>query len=243
MLRTLIIDDEPGARSDVRWLLSGHPDHTVVGEAATFAAARTRLARDDYDLVFLDVQLVGGNGFDLVPHVRTGAKIIFITAFDRHALRAFEVNALDYLLKPVSAERFAASLARLDSGTPPPPPSDSAAPFRPDDVVLVQTGTGDRFVSLPQISAILSNENYSDLLLRSGERVLTRRTMKSWEESLPAAQFMRVHRQAIVNLQCVESHHRDTRETAELRVAGVRDPVPVSRSFLIDVETRLKANA
>ena len=239
MLRTLIIDDEAGARAEVRWLLSAHPGYPVVGEAATFATARTRLTTADYDLVFLDVQLVGGNGFDLVPHVRAGARIIFVTAFDQHALRAFEVNALDYLLKPVSTERFAASLARLHENGSAPPPANAPA-VATTDTVLVHTDAGDRFVPVAQMSAIFSNENYSDLLLRSGERFLTRRTMKAWEDLLPPAQFMRVHRQALVNLAHVERQRRDTRETGELVVTGARDPVPVSRSFLADVESRLQ---
>ncbi len=236
-MRTLIIDDEPAARAEVRWLLSAHSGYTVVGEAATFTAARTRLNAPDYDLVFLDVQLVGGNGFDLVPQVRPGARIIFVTAFDRHALRAFEVNALDYLLKPVSTERFAASLARLqaDRGEARP----AATPFMSSDTVLVHTDAGDRFVPVLQISAIFSNENYSDLQLRTGERFLTRRTMKAWEDLLPATQFMRVHRQALVNLASIEQQRRDTRETAELVVTGAREPVPVSRSYLAEVEARL----
>jgi two-component system, LytTR family, response regulator len=237
-MRTLIIDDEPAARAEVRWLLSSHPGYTVVGEAATFQAARARLAATDYDLVFLDVQLVGGNGFELVPHVPPAARIIFVTAFDRHALRAFEVNALDYLLKPVAVERFAASLARLqgEGGAARPP----APAVTPTDTVLVHTEAGDRFVPVVQISAIFSNENYSDLQLRTGERFLTRRTMKAWEDLLPAASFMRVHRQALVNLGSVERQRRDTRETAELVVTGAREPVPVSRSYLADVEARLQ---
>ena len=238
MRRTLIIDDEAGARAEIRWLLGVHAGYPVVGEAATFASARSRLAKDDYDLVFLDIQLVGGNGFDLVPHVHGGARVIFVTAFDQHALRAFEVNALDYLLKPVAPERFAASLARLEQAVS---ASSPAVAFRPDDTVLVHTDRGDRFVPVAEISAIFSNENYSDVQLRSGERFLTRRTMKAWEDTLPAAQFMRVHRQALVNVACIESHQRDSRETALLRVTGAREPVSVSRSFLADVEARLAA--
>lgn len=241
MHRTLVIDDEAGARAEIRWLLSKHPGYSIVAEAATFASARMWLAKALYDLVFLDIQLIGGSGFDLVPHVRADARIVFVTAFDQHALRAFEVNALDYLLKPVSPERFAASLARLQN--PAAAPAETGQVFRADDTVMVSTEGGARFILLTEISAIFSNENYSDLQLRNGERVITRRTMKSWEDTLPATHFMRVHRQAFVNLTFVEGHRRDSRETAELRVAGVREPVPVSRSFLSEVESRLGAGA
>lgn len=232
--RVLLIDDEPAARAELRWLLSAYPGYGVVGEAATLATARTRLRERDYDLVFLDVQLVGGSGFELVPEIHPPARTIFITAFDTFAVRAFDVNALDYLLKPVSTARFAAALARVARPieAEPPPRSASTPPFRIDDAVLVRTDFGDRFVPLAQISAVLSNENYSEIILRDGERLLTRRTMKAWEEMLPPAQFQRVHRQALVNLAAVESHRRDTRETLELRIAGLREPVAVSRANL-----------
>lgn len=235
MRRVLLIDDEAAARAELRWLLSPYASHVVVGEAATFARARTRLEDPDYDLVFLDVQLVGGNGFDLVPHVARGARIIFVTAFDRFAVRAFEVNALDYLLKPVSTERFAVALAKSTGESAAAP----RAAFRADDSVFIQTDDGKRFVPLAAISAVLSNENYSDVLLRTGERLLTRRTMKIWEDLLPATQFLRVHRQAIVNVSAIESHRRDTRETFELYLAGVKTPVPVSRSFVADLRPHL----
>lgn len=237
MRRVLLIDDEPAARAELRWLLSPYPGHTVIGEAATFARARTRLEEHDYDLVFLDVQLVGGNGFDLVPHVARAARIIFVTAFDKFAVRAFEVNALDYLLKPVATERFAVALAKSTGESAAAP----RAAFRADDTVLIQGDDGKRFVPLAAISAVLSNENYSDVLLRTGERLLTRRTMKTWEDLLPPAQFLRVHRQAIVNVAAIESHRRDTRETFELSLAGVKTPVAVSRSFTADLKPHLGA--
>lgn len=243
--RVLLIDDEADARAELRWLLSSHPAYTIVGEAATFAAARRLLRAGGYDLVFLDIQLFGGIGFDLVPDVAPPARVIFVTAYDRHALRAFEVNALDYLLKPVAPERFAAALARLAS--PGSQPSalgsqlPSPTPFRADDTVLVHTDTGDRFLPLTHIAAIFSNENYSDVHLRTHERFLTRRTLKSWEDTLPAANFRRVHRQALVNLAHIASHRRDTRETAELRVTGVPNPVPVSRAYLSDLRALLEA--
>lgn len=244
--RVLLIDDEADARAELRWLLSAHPAYTVVGEAATFADSRRLLRAGGYDLVFLDIQLFGGIGFDLVPDVAPPARIIFVTAYDRHALRAFEVNALDYLLKPVAPERFAAALARVaGSGAQLSPlnsqPSSSPPPFRADDTVLVHTDTGARFLPLAQIAAIFSNENYSEVHLRTHERFLTRRTLKSWEDTLPAAHFRRVHRQALVNVAHIESHHRDTRETAELRVTGVSNPVPVSRGFLPDLRPLLEA--
>jgi two-component system LytT family response regulator len=243
MIRTLIIDDEPIGRRVLRKLLSAHPQHVVVGEAGTFAQAQARLAQADYELVLLDIQLRGGNGFDLVPAIRPEARTIFVTAYDRYALRAFEVNAIDYLLKPVTEERFAAAVRRLGpaaasaGGTW----ADGGIALAPDDSVLVRTDAGDRFVPVVEIAAVLSNGNYSDVHLRSGQRLFTRRTMKTWDELLPPTHFARVHRHALVNVACVEQTHRDTRETLELRISGVRDTVGVSRNYVGDLLARLSA--
>jgi two-component system LytT family response regulator len=243
MLRTLIIDDEPLACRHLRKLIEREPHLTLAGEAGTFDQARGRLAAGDYDLVLLDIQLRGGNGFDLVPDVRAGARIIFVTAFDQHALRAFDVNALDYLLKPVTAERLASSVSRLQqTATVAAGDSVPAAPLKADDTVFIQTDTVARFVPLAQISAVLSNENYSDVHLRTGERLFTRRTMKIWEEMLPGAHFTRIHRCAIVNLVCVEQCVRDARDSAVAHITGVRTPVDVSRRYVTDLEARLKAS-
>lgn len=233
MSTALIIDDEPPACDILRALLAEHPSVTVVGEAGTVTAARARLAQHDYDLVFLDVQLRGGTGFDLVPHVRPGARIVFITAYDVHALRAFEVNALDYLVKPVAPARLANALARLGSAT-------TATPFSPSrplligDRVLIKVGAGsERFVSLADIRFVASNENYSEIALGAvGERLLVRRTMKAWEDTLPAEHFVRVHRQMIVNVAHVQRVDRASESTSLLHLDGVSDPVPASYRYI-----------
>ena len=105
-LKALIIDDEPAARDDLRRLLAAHAEITVAGEAGRFAAAEELLRTADYDLVFLDVELRGGTGFDLLPHVRPEAWIIFVTAHSHYAVRAFEVNALDFLMKRLGFSSF-----------------------------------------------------------------------------------------------------------------------------------------
>jgi two-component system, LytTR family, response regulator len=111
-MRALIIDDEAPARAALRGLLRAHPEIALAGEADTIVAATPLLTAADYDLVFLDIQLRGGTGFDLVPLVRPAARIVFVTANDQFALRAFEANALDYLVKPVRPERLAEAIRR-----------------------------------------------------------------------------------------------------------------------------------
>jgi len=240
MLRALLIDDEPLACDILRALLAEHTAFAVVGEAGTVDEAVARLAVGDYDLVFLDIQLRGGNGFDLVPHVRVGARIIFVTAYDAYALRAFEVNALDYLLKPIAPERLTRALGRLDA-LPGAEPEPAAAPasialLTADDRLLLKLGAGnERFVRLADIRLIASCENYSEITLGDGAHFLVRKTMKAWEDQLPPGRFVRVHRTAIINLDHVVQLERETNSVSLLHLAGVDRPITVSHRYLEDL--------
>jgi two-component system LytT family response regulator len=223
----------------LRGLLRAHPEIVVVGEADSLADAKAWLARHDYDLVFLDIQLRGGSGFDLVPLVRPDAHIIFVTAFDQYAVRAFEVNALDYLLKPVRPHRMAEALGRIGA---PPDTLVTAPTLKPDDLVHIKSGNGTtRFIALPDIAAIESCENYSTVHLAGGTRFLVRRTMKMWEDTLPASHFVRVHRGTIVNLARYRGSERESYETTLLRLEGLADPVHASFRYLPELRARLTA--
>lgn len=248
MLRALLIDDEPAARADLQQLLAEHAaDVEIVAEAETMDDAEAALARADYDVVFLDVQLRGGTGFDLVPHVRPEARVVFVTAHDAFAVRAFEVNALDYLLKPIAPERLAESLARVAlacANAAPTEPAETpdagqAAPLRPSDSVYLRHNLRGRFVPLRQISAIEAEQNYSAARLADGSRLLLRRTLKSWEDVLPATHFMRVHRTAIVNLERVARYERDREEHTLLFVEGVAEPLGAARKLWPELHARL----
>jgi two-component system LytT family response regulator len=242
-MRALIIDDEAPARAALRGLLRDRPEITLVGEADTMVGAERRLGLNDYDLVFLDVQLRGGTGFDLLPSVRPEARVIFVTAFDQFAARAFEVNALDYLIKPVRPQRLEDALRRVT--VPPPEPTASATPaaaLTPSDLTYLKMGNGTtRFVALADLALIASNENYSEAHLGDGTRLFVRRTMKSWEESLPATHFVRVHRTAIVNLARYRGSKRESYETTLLHLDGLAEPVKASFRYLPELRERLTA--
>ncbi len=242
-MRAVIIDDEAPARAALRGLLRDHPEVTLAGEADAMEQAAARLGVADYDIVFLDVQLFGGTGFDLLPFVRPEARVIFVTAFDQFAARAFEVNALDYLIKPVRPQRLADALRRVAA-----PPPDSLTPFPagpalvPGDLVYLKTGNGtSRFVALGDIAMIASNENYSETHLGDGTRLFVRRTMKSWEDTLPATHFVRVHRSAIVNLARYRGADRQSHETTLLHLDGLAEPVKASFRYLPELRERLVA--
>ncbi len=240
MIRTLLIEDEPAARTILRRMLAAHPEVSIAGEAAGLPAARALLARNNYDVVFLDIELEGGSGFDLVPHVWREARIIFVTAHDRHALRAFEVNALDYLLKPVRAWRLAESLRRVAVRPAEPRPA-SAPPLADGDLVLLQSSPHQRMAAVHDILAIEAQQNYSLVRLADGSRELVRRSLKNWVARLPAESFLRVHRTVLVNLQHLSSYRRGGPKTVTLHVTGLRRAVPVSRACWAEVQRRRPA--
>lgn len=240
-LRTIIIDDSPRSRSTLRRLLAAHAKIEIVGEAGNVADARDRLLpRTDYDLVFLDVQLIGGSGFDLVPHVAPSARIIFATAFEEHAVRAFEINALDFLLKPITAERLAVGLQRLETASPFPVPSSSAAKPLASDSLFVPTVDGQRFIALPDLTVIGSEQNYTRLHLADGTRHLVPRTMKEWEELLPPDTFVRVHRQTIINLRRVTGCTYDLLGRPQVYLAGYDETIHPSRRQWSEVKDKVQ---
>ncbi len=228
-----MIDDERPARDDMRRLVGDHPQFEIIGEAANLADAEVALRAGQYDVVFLDVMLRGGNGFDLVPSVRPGAAIIFITGYERFAVRAFEVNALAYLIKPVPADRLHAALAKLlIEPAPGSPAFEPTVRFTLSDQVYLKTDKETAsFAKIAEIAAILSNENYTEVCLITGKRFLVRRTMKVWEDLLPQEHFARVHRTALVAISRVKSATNEGRENALLEVEGIPGGVKARRDL------------
>ena len=191
-MKALIVDDEPLARKEVRRLLAAHPAITIVGEASNVGEAETKIRELAPDLVFLDIEMPDGTGFDLLERLEHAPQIVFTTAYDQHALRAFEVNALDYLLKPLEPERLAAALARVR------PP----APEQPLDRLFVRDGARCWFVPLAEVS-VCSTEGNSTRLSWKTENPLVPRSLVALEPRLPPA-FFRASRAAILNLDFVE---------------------------------------
>lgn len=186
MLHALLIDDEAAARADLREKLSVHRDVTVVGEAATLATARALLATAEYDLVFLDVQLIGGTSFQLAPLVRPGASIVFATAHEHYAARAYELPAVDYLLKPINPVRLAEALRRVaNAQTPTRPTRDGPAHANASPALITSPAQPDpnrRSEPFPQTDEVaLSRE----------ERVFLRQMLEAWEDSLPPNHLLR----------------------------------------------------
>jgi two-component system, LytTR family, response regulator len=197
----LIVDDERLARRELAYLLEKHPEVEVVAEAATISEAALALARQHPELVFLDVQLPGESGFDLFDRASVPAHVVFVTAFDEFAVRAFEVNALDYLVKPVNPARLAQAISRFLTRTRPPVPEK--ARLRYEDSVLLNIGDTPRFVKLASIVCVLAEGDYTRVLTTAGPLGLVLRPLREWERLLPERHFHRIHRSTLINCEQV----------------------------------------
>lgn len=244
-MRVLLVDDERLARAELRRLLAAHPEIEIVGEAASAADALTQIAALQPDLLLLDVQMPGGSGFDLLASLDNVPDVIFTTAFDRYALQAFEVNALDYLQKPIQPARMAAALARaaqrrqaaaaLAASAPQAAipaagaagAADAALPRPAPQKLFIKDGERCWFVGLHDIRLFESEGNYTRVYFGS-QQPLILRTLKELEEKLDPQRFFRASRRHIVNLDLVRGVAPN--ETGGLDLA-LQDgpPVEVSR--------------
>jgi two-component system LytT family response regulator len=196
-MRALLIDDERLARAELRRLLAAHPEVEIVGEAVNAADGVQQIAALRPDLIFLDVQMPGGSGFDMLAALEEAPEVIFTTAFDQYALQAFEVNALDYLQKPIQATRMAAALQRCairHQGT-----VASAAPKK----LFIKDGERCWFVALQDIRLFESDGNYTRVYFGQHQPLMLR-SLNQLEEKLDPQQFFRANRRHIVNLDYVE---------------------------------------
>jgi two-component system LytT family response regulator len=197
-MKALIVDDEPPARRELRRMLAGFPWIEIVGEARNVDEAARKVEELSPGLLFLDIQMPGGSGFDLLTRLDYLPQVIFTTAHDEHAVRAFEVNALDYVLKPIDPERFAAAVARVKAA-PAVVSSDAAL-----EQIFVKDGPRCWFVPLSEVRLLTSEGNYVRLSW-GNKRPLLGRALVGVEQRLDPKRFFRANRSQILNLDFIES--------------------------------------
>lgn len=195
----MLVDDEASARKDLRQLLLDHPHIEIVGEAKNVSEAVEIYRTREPDLIFLDVQMPRRDGFSLLPELRQVPDVIFITGYDAFAVKAFEVNAVDYLIKPVVPERLALALAKIDSGA-----KRKQKRLAPHEFIILHNEVDVRVVLLTDITHIDAEGNYSKVHLANREPILMRRKMTDWMKILPSTVFQRVYRSLIINPNTVK---------------------------------------
>lgn len=207
-IRTLIIDDEDLARQEMRYLLADFADVSVVDEAADVRDALAKIRKHRPDLIFLDINMPGKSGFDLLAELDESPRVVFVTAYDEFAVRAFETNALDYLLKPVRSDRLEKAIETVrESLSNVASESDSSPSGRQhqlgaESLVFIKDGEKCFFVRLADIFLLESEDNYVRVYF-GDEKPLHRKSLNALTEKLPPELFFRANRQQIINLTCI----------------------------------------
>ena len=218
MIRALIVDDEPLARRGIRLRLAEHTGIDVVGEAEDGPAAVRMITALLPDLVFLDVQMPGMSGFDVLAEVAEIhlPVIVFVTAYDQYAVHAFEVRAIDYLLKPIAKDRFDEALRRARREL-----AEGARPAADLLTTRLTVRKGDRYllVKIEDIEWLEAAGNYVEVHARGGE-YLIRATLASLERRLDPQRFVRIHRSTIVNVERVAEIRSDAHGDFDVTLAG-----------------------
>lgn len=228
-LRVVIVDDEALARSLLREYLQAHPDVEVIAECANGFEAVKAVAELKPDLLFLDIQMPRLDGFEVLELIGRDVDVIFVTAYDKYALRAFEVHAVDYLLKPFSEERLAASLRQVRTRLP---VDELTRDARPDGArverVLIRDGAQVHVIPVGKIDYVEAQDDYV-AYRTDGKQLLKQQTLAQAEASLDPTRFVRIHRSYILNVERLaklELYAKDS-HAAILR-DGTR--LPVSRT-------------
>lgn len=199
MIRALIVEDSRLAREDLKLLLRSHPDIEITGEAGHPDEALKLINKDLPDLIFLDINMPGQSGFDLIKQLNPCPKIIFTTAYSDYAVHSFEYNTVDYLLKPITPERLAKALSKLSAQQN----SDSdEQPFTMEDRIFVKDGSDCFLVELNQIRRLENCGNYTHVIF-ADKKPLIYKSLTKIEPKLPQRHFFRANRQLIINLQYV----------------------------------------
>jgi two-component system LytT family response regulator len=202
-MKAIIVDDERLARQELKTMLAEHKDIEVIAECANATEAKEKINQLKPDVVFLDIQMPGKNGLELAQELHPLPELIFITAHDEYALRAFEVNALDYLLKPVQPQRLAETLKKLYLKEE-EAPQDFRTTLTDEDQVFLKDGERCWFVKLSNVRLFESEGNYVRVIFENN-RPLILRSLNNLEQRLSPASFFRASRKHIINLKWVEN--------------------------------------
>lgn len=223
MLRVVVVDDEPLARRAIKRLLRAHPVD-VVGEAETIAEAMATIEATHPDLLFLDIELDGGDGFDLIAALANPPKVVFVTAYAQHAVEAFAVDAVDYLLKPVAPERLAEALARVEREVAP------RAEKAQDDIIELRTPSRSVLAKPADIVALKADGDFTRVLLSSQPPLMIWRTLTHFEQLLPTPPFVRLSRSLMINLDRLRRIDAPSRDDVRLTLEGISELVSIGRA-------------
>lgn len=226
MLRVAIVDDEALARRGMRRLLEKHPQIEVIGEAASAKLAVDLIRAERPDAVFLDIEMHGESGFDVLRDLESPPDVVFVTAHDRYAVKAYDFSVLDYLLKPVDPKRLAAAIARLERS------QAARQVLRKSEAPALRLRTSTRTViqRIETVVALRADGDYTRVFVVSGQTILVGRSLGKFETQLPSPPFLRVHRSLIVNMDKIREIEMVDRNTMHLGLEGCAEAFTVGRA-------------
>jgi len=233
----MIIDDERLARVTLKDMLADYPMIEIISEAESVAQSIPLIINLDPHLLFLDIQLIDGTGFDLLNKISYSGKVIFITAYDEFAIRAFEVNAIHYLLKPVSHKSLKEAIDRLQRAEPEKEPGNLIN-FKFTDRLLVTCGSLLHFIKISSIATITASGDYSLVRTSDGKEFIDSKTMSEWEERLPENHFLRINRSTIINFDAIEKTEQKSVHLILINVRGINKPFRISRLYYKKIRTK-----
>ncbi len=257
IIKTAVVDDDAKSRKILNYMLNKFPELDVIGEAEDISSAIKLIETTKPDLVFLDIHLKNESGFDLVKHFPLFPKIVFVSSYDNYALQAFEVDAVDYLTKPINKERLELTISkyirnvdmqfRTHDGNMEENnfdrneqiEHDNSKKLTNEDRIFI-SDTGDScFIKISSIQVITAQKDYSDVHTFGGKNTLVLRTMKEWEEQLPE-NFVRIHRSIIINLDHVAELDRASNSAFIFRIEGISIPFRMSRRYASKIKERFR---
>ena len=203
--KTVIIDDERLAREEVKRALKVHPEFEIIGEASHVDEAKELIERMLPELIFLDIHMPGKSGFDLLEELSSVPEVVFTTAYDQYAVKAFELNALDYLVKPLREERFAKTMEKVKAELAKKVALNKAI-LPMDRKIFIKDGEKCFFIPLTEIHFIESLDNYARLYFGT-QKAMIKRSLNLLEEKLDPTVFFRVNRSQIINTHYIKEMH------------------------------------
>ncbi|MFZ9941712.1 MAG: LytR/AlgR family response regulator transcription factor [Luteolibacter sp.] len=238
LLSALIVDDEPDVRQGLRALLGAHPELQVIGEAGSVADALVCMQLEKPDVVFLDMEMPGGCGLELVGAMEKTSRTVFVTAYPDHALKAFHLGAVDYLLKPVDPDRLAITVERLLESVP-----VIHSPQSPTVNCVGISGQIEKIL-ISEILWIEAYQNYTRIYLTQAEKPsLSRHTMVAWEEMLPAHLYVRVGRSEIIQMARIRAVRWTSRDLTVVSFDGSDSVLQLGRTSALRLKSIMKDSA
>lgn len=236
MWKAIIVDEEPLAILELNRLLNEFSQILVVGQANSVPNAKTIIERLKPDLVFLDIDLGTQSGFDLLEKTEWNYHTIFVTEHEKFAIRAFELNAHDYLLKPVQPNRLKESIMRLGN----PYKLEKKINFEPFDKILISNRNSSQFVTVSSINHIEAMGDYTKVYVNENFIGLVHQTMKRWLERLPEELFFQVHRSYIVNINGIKRIYKKSTSSYEVQYDHFQ--IPISKNYFKKVKEKFRVD-